>query len=189
MTLIKLKNNWGLRLLLLAFVVVLLLSPVGGKIKTYAGRFMAANSVKGKLGEQVPLAAYEWELLDLEGNTLQFKSKKGTVVLLNFWATWCAPCIAEMPSLQQLYNDYGDKVSFMFVTNDDPSKVNAFLEKRSLELPVYYPNSPEPNVFSSKLLPTTYIVNEEGKIVVVETGAVDWNSEATRKLLDELLLN
>ncbi|MDX1364769.1 TlpA family protein disulfide reductase [Arenibacter latericius] len=187
MTLIKLKKNWLIRLVILAGVLVLLFSPLGFKIKTFASRLIATSASKVKESMQVSLDTYNWELLDLEGNVFQFESQKEAVVLINFWATWCPPCVAEMPSLQNLYDDYGDKITFMFVTDDHRKKVDAFLEKRNLKLPVYYSNSPVPNMLSSKLLPTTYIINKEGKIVVAETGAADWNSDKTRELLDELL--
>jgi hypothetical protein len=92
-----------------------------------------------------------------------------------------------MPSMQDLYNDYGDKVTFMFVTSDDRQKVENFLKRKNLDLPVYYPASETPETLKSKLLPTTYIINKEGKIVVAETGAADWNSSKTRTLIDGLL--
>mgnify|MGYP003148631006 FL=1 len=106
---------------------------------------------------------------------------------MNFWATWCPPCVAEMPSMQKLYDDYGDKVTFMFVTSDDRQKVENFLKRKNLNLPVYYPNSETPETLKSKLLPTTYIINSKGEIVVAETGAADWNSNKTRALIDDLL--
>ncbi|MCM4168677.1 Thiol-disulfide oxidoreductase ResA [Arenibacter antarcticus] len=185
---VKLKKNWVVNLIFLAGILILLFTPIGFKVKVMASKLMATSAAMVKEGMQTPLDTYEWELTDLKGETLQFESQKKNVVLLNYWATWCPPCVAEMPTLQKLYDDYGDKVTFMFVTDDDRKKVDAFLEKRNLYLPVYYSNSPEPKVLSSKLLPTTYIINKEGKIVVAETGAADWNSAQTRKLLDDLLM-
>jgi hypothetical protein len=62
-----------------------------------------------------------------------------------------------------------------------------FLKRKNLDLPVYYPASETPKTLKSKLLPTTYIIDREGKIVVAETGAADWNSSETRGLIDDLL--
>ncbi|GGW44850.1 TlpA family protein disulfide reductase [Arenibacter certesii] len=187
MTLIKLKKNWFVNLIILVGVLLLLFTPVGFKIKTFASRLLATSASKVKEGTQVSLDTYKWELVNLDGKPFLFESLKEKVILVNFWATWCPPCVAEMPSLQKLYNDYGDKVAFVFVTNDHREKVDAFLDKRNHQLPIYYATSPEPQVLSSKLLPTTYIISKEGKIVVAQTGAADWHSDKTRKLLDELL--
>lgn len=185
----KLKKNWIVKLMLLAGVMVVLVffTPIGSKVKRVGGSWMATGAAKVKEGMQTSLDTYNWELLDLEGNTYQFETNKEQVVLINYWATWCPPCIKEMPSMQKLYDDYGEKVNFMFITDDDRKKVDAFLEKRNLELPVYYSNSEGPKVLSSSLLPTTYIINKEGKIIVAKTGAADWNSAETRELLDGLL--
>ncbi|MDP5082326.1 MAG: TlpA family protein disulfide reductase, partial [Winogradskyella sp.] len=60
-----------------------------------------------------------WKLISDENDTIDFENTKGKVVFINFWATWCPPCIAEMPSLQALYQDYNDKVIFLFITSDD----------------------------------------------------------------------
>ena len=90
-------------------------------------------------------------------------------------------------TLQNLYNDYGDKVAFMLVAQDKTEKVAAFIEKKGYDLPVYYSMTEPPNVLTSKSIPTTYVINKEGKIIVAETGAADWNSEKIRNLLDELI--
>ena len=59
--------------------------------------------------ERVKITYSNWKLQSDNNTILDFESAKGEVVLINFWATWCPPCIAEMPSLQELYNDYNDK--------------------------------------------------------------------------------
>ena len=66
---------------------------------------------------------YNWLLEDLEGKEFDFKSTHNKVVLINFWATWCPPCIAEMPSLEKLHNDYKDKIIFLFVSNEEEEKI------------------------------------------------------------------
>src|SRR5690606_14395552 len=64
----------------------------------------------------VKLTDYNWNLIDGTNTPYDLKDAKGNVILINFWATWCPPCIAEMPSLQKLYNDYNDKITFLFVS-------------------------------------------------------------------------
>ena len=180
------KKQW-LNAALILGVILLLFTPIGFKVKVLASRLLSSSAAMVKAEFQVPLDSYRWELKDSKMQYFNFESQKGKVILVNFWATWCPPCIAEMPSMQELYNDYGDRVAFMFVTNEEEQKALDFLNKKKYNLPVYFPQSQEPKVLSSKVLPTTYIINKEGKIKVAETGAADWNSATTRKLLDSLL--
>lgn len=184
----KLRKNWAINGIIVLGILILVFTPVGFKVKVMASRLLSGSAALVKERMQVPLDTYSWELVDLEQRSFNLESQKGEVILINFWATWCPPCVAEMPSMQELYLDYGEKVSFMFVTDDKREKVVNFLKKRDMDLPVYYSRSAQPNMLSSKLLPTTYIINKEGKIVVAETGAADWNSPKTRELLDALLL-
>ncbi len=130
----------------------------------------------------------DWKLKSDFDSSVNFTDLKGKVVFVNFWATWCPPCIAEMPSLQALYNDYNDKVEFLFVTNDDFKTVNGFKTKRNFDFEVFNTLSEIPNKLSTKSIPRTFIINKKGEIVVDESGAVDWNSEKVRDQLDELLL-
>ncbi|MEJ1223865.1 TlpA family protein disulfide reductase [Sediminicola sp. 1XM1-17] len=180
------KKQW-LNAALILGIVLLLFTPIGFKVKVLASRLLSSSAAMVKAEMQVPLDSYKWELKDTDMQPFNLETQKGKVILVNFWATWCGPCIAEMPSMQKLYNDYGDRVAFMFVTNEKEQKVLDFLEKKGYELPVYFPQSKEPKILSYKLLPTTYIINKSGKIMVAETGAADWNSTSTRNLLDSLL--
>ena len=81
--------------------------------------------------KRVRLESYDWQLVNENKATYNLKQAEGKVVLINFRATWCPPCIAEMPSLQDLYNDYGDKVEFLFITTDSFETVQAFKTKNT----------------------------------------------------------
>lgn len=137
--------------------------------------------------DQVYLNDFNWQLQDRNGQEINIKSFKGQVIVVNLWATWCPPCVAEMPSFQKLYNDYGDKVIFLFIANDDPDKVDRFLAKNDYELPVFFQTSSAPEAMSSNALPTTYIINSRGNIVASKVGAADWNSSKVRSMLDDQL--
>ncbi|MEX0362733.1 MAG: TlpA family protein disulfide reductase, partial [Allomuricauda sp.] len=112
---------------------------------------------------------------------------RGKVVLVNFWATWCPPCVAELPSMDRLHAAYKDKVVFAFVANDKKEKVQSFLARREFDLPVYFETSRTPDLLVSRSIPATFILDKSGAIVVREIGAVQWDSEETMKLLDQLL--
>ena len=128
-----------------------------------------------------------WELKSDLNTTLNFKETEGKVVFINFWATWCPPCIAEMPSIQALYNDYKDKVVFLFVTNDDFETVEQFKTKKNFDFLVFNPLNEIPEELTTRSIPRTFIINTKGEIVVDESGAIDWNSETVRNQLDALL--
>jgi len=137
--------------------------------------------------DRVNINNYNWELIDLDGNITNMKIFQDQVVVVNFWATWCPPCVAEMPSFQKLYDAYGDKVIFLFVANDEEEKVLKFLKKKGYELPVFFQASRVPQALGSNSLPTTYILDKDGNIIVNQRGAVDWNSSRVRELLDSLI--
>lgn len=130
---------------------------------------------------------YEWSFLDSRSQKKQLKDFSDRPVLVNFWATWCPPCIAEMPSLQTLQDEYGDRVHFLFISNENQSTTLLFLQEKSWNFQSYRPLEPAPELLMSNSLPTTFIIDRDGVIVVKETGNKKWNSEAVRKLLDEIL--
>ena len=136
--------------------------------------------------KQLELNTYNWELMKPDGQLINLEDYKGQVILINNWATWCPPCIAEMPSLVKLYPQYKDKVEFVFVAQDKPEKVATFLKKNNWQIPVYYMQSNPPASLQSGSIPTTFIIDKQGHIVVKKTGAADWNSGQVHKILDKL---
>ena len=130
---------------------------------------------------------YNWKLKEENGTVLNFETIKGKVVLVNFWATWCPPCIAEMPSIQKLYDDYKDKITFVFVSNENWSIIDDFYIKNSYNLPTYNTFSKVPGQLKSNSIPATFIIDKKGNIVTDKKGAANWNSTKVRKLLDELI--
>lgn len=138
-------------------------------------------------GERVTINYSSWRLQSDNNISMNFDDTKGQVVFINFWATWCPPCIAEMPSLQLLYDDYKDRAVFLFVTSDNFNTVENFKTKRGFTFDVYNPLNQIPPELTTKSIPRTFIVNRKGEIVVDESGAVDWNSKTVRGQLDALI--
>ena len=87
--------------------------------------------------DRIVLKSYNWNLIDTTSKSLNLKQSKGSVILINYWATWCPPCIAEMPAMQNLYDLYGNQVDFYFITNDDPNKVSNYLKTENYNLCLY----------------------------------------------------
>lgn len=163
------------------------LSPFGNNLRKYTGVLLARLSVSAKTNLELSDEAYAWELVDTESNQFSFEKVKGQVIFLNFWATWCQPCVKEMPEIQKLHEGYRSKVAFLLVTQEDPEKVESFLDRSELELPIYYSRAGIPSEIVPKTLPTTYIIDKKGTIVTAESGARPWNSQQYRDLLDELV--
>ncbi|MGB5418505.1 TlpA family protein disulfide reductase [Algibacter sp.] len=130
---------------------------------------------------------YNWGLKNKEGDVFNFKSTKGKVVLLNFWATWCPPCIAEMPSMQDLYTDYKDKIEFVFVSNEDFTVINKFMAKNGYDFQVYNPVTQYPENFDISSIPRTFLIGKSGNIVIDKTGAANWNGDSVRETIETLI--
>ena len=140
-----------------------------------------------ELEDAKQLSNYDWKLKDLDDNTYNFNNAKGKVTLVNIWATWCPPCIAEMPSIQALYNDYGDKVEFVLVSNETQGVITSFLKKKKYNFKAYTPLAEAPAIFNVTSIPRTFLLDKEGRIIIDESGAANWNSEKVRETIDELL--
>ena len=150
--------------------------------KIYFIRFFSfAPSVEQS--STIQLQNYNWSLKGLNTEDLDFNTAKNKVVFVNLWATWCPPCVAELPSIQTLYNDYKDKVEFVFVTNEDWETVSKFYQKRGYDLPTYNRLTQTPKELYSKSIPATYIIDKSGTIVVSEKGAADWNSDKNKRII------
>ena len=177
----------GSNILLLLFIGLMIFPQTRMPIQIAVNRIFAFSPSEIDEEKREVLSNYDWKLNTLEGETANFSEAKGNVTVLNFWATWCPPCVAEMPSFQKLYDDYGNEVEFYFVSQEEEEPLNRFLEKRGYDLPVYRSLSYIPEQLVSNSLPTTYVISKSGEIVVKKTGAAVWNTEEFRSLLQELL--
>ena len=138
--------------------------------------------------KQIKVENYNWELKVEDGTIFNFEDTKGKVVFVNFWATWCPPCIAEMPSMQLLYDDYKDSIEFVFVSNEGFPVINKFISKNEYTFKVYNALTKYPEHFNVSSIPRTFLIDKTGKIIIDKTGAANWNSKAIRKTIDKLIL-
>lgn len=137
--------------------------------------------------ERTVLKNYDWKLKDEAGHVFDFEQVKGKVILVNFWATWCPPCIAEMPSLQALYSDYHNQVEFLFVTTDWYNEINSFLKNNNYTFKVYRPLNKASGLFDVPTIPRTFLIDKKGHIIIDKSGAANWNSDKVRTTIDGLL--
>jgi thiol-disulfide isomerase/thioredoxin len=134
------------------------------------------------------LTNFDWELKDLNNGTINFNDMRGEVVMVNLWATWCPPCIAEMPGIQKLHDDYKDKINFVLVSNEEYEVVKKFMKKNDYDLNSYQPVTKIPELLQSRSIPRTILIDKQGNIIIDKSGAADWNSEKVRNQIDELLI-
>lgn len=127
---------------------------------------------------------------DESGKIYNLDELKGKVLFINFWATWCPPCKAEMPSIQVLYDKFkgNDKVEFLLVEiENDIEGANKFLKQENLTLPIVYPNSSIPESWLSGAIPTTVILNKNGELAGREQGMRDYSAKAVEDFIQKLI--
>lgn len=185
----KIKKSQRNNIIMLVVIGLLIIPQVRQQLQVvlHKGLSYVNRSTFIDADKRKSLDEPNWQLKSDINTILDFKDTKGKVVFVNFWATWCPPCIAEMPSIQKLYNDYNDKVVFLFVTNDNFEKVEKFKTKEHYTFEVFNPLNDVPEELKTYSIPRTFILNKKGDIVVDESGAVDWNSDNVRRQLDQLL--
>jgi thiol-disulfide isomerase/thioredoxin len=176
-------------LLVLTVMALYLLTPLGFHVQVWVNRLLSPNPkiITGSIAENTGISG--WRLRELNGGVLEGDSLEGQVVVINFWASWCPPCVAEMPSLEKLHQEFGERARFLFVARDQKDKVMAYLQKNNYDFPVYFEINEAPARLNNTSLPTTYILDKAGRILVTHTGAANWYSDDTRNLLDSLLIN
>jgi len=130
-----------------------------------------------------------WQMDYLEGGEVVLGDLRGQVVFLNLWATWCGPCVVELPTIQKLSEALdGEDVTFLLVSNEDASTVLDFLESRQLDLPVALSSAKDvPQAFRARGIPATYIIDREGRIVFRHVGAALWDDPASLEFIRGLL--
>ena len=139
--------------------------------------------------KQLILSNYNWELIDIYGKDYNLSSAKNKVIVINFWATWCPPCIAEMESLNELNSLYKNDVEFLFISNEKPEIILSYLNKNKYNFNVYYPKTKFPLDLNILSIPRTFIINKKGNIVLDKTGAANWSSDSIKNLINNLLID
>ena len=148
-----------------------------------------SGSTKGvernKAGQAVP----DIELKDADDEPASLADSRGKPLLVNIWATWCAPCVKELPTLQALAGKPGAPRVIAVSQDMAPrGSVDAFLDKNKLgELEVWHdPKMELSGALNAQVLPTTILYDANGREVWRYVGDLDWNGEEARKLLAEL---
>lgn len=188
------KKKWYSIVSDVVFIVLVVLLIIPGTRADVASLFIKITSFapsKLDADEQFTISdkTKEWLLYDMNGEPVRFDELNDKPVFLNLWATWCPPCIAELPGIQDLYQEYGDKVNFVLVSDETRAEVRAFAKKRDYKDLPFYKNNTVPYDFYSQSIPTTFIIDRNGKVILSKKGVAKWNSGKIEDLLDELIQN
>ena len=135
-------------------------------------------------------AAPSFSFVDAGGQQVSTADLKGKVVFINFWATWCPPCRAEMPSLNVLYNGFksDDRFVFLFINEDeDRTKAEKYLKESGFSMPLVIRAGTVPGKLYSGTLPTTLVLNKEGAVVLRHEGVAGYNTPKFKQQLRDLL--
>jgi peroxiredoxin len=175
------KQQWGIVL-----GVVLLLG--GGLLA--ATRYLGDEIFPVSVGSGAP--AFTARTLDAPARTKTLADYEGQVVLLNVWATWCAPCRVEMPSMQALHEAYGPKgLKIVAVSIDDPGAeqtIRAFAREYGLTFEILHdPSGAIQKSYQTTGVPETFVLGRDGVIRKKVIGAADWDSAPNRALVAQLL--
>ena len=183
-------------LLALVFVAVLLgakrlYDTLGSRVQMDTLATQATQPAEETGTEPVKQTAPDFTVYDIDGNTHKLSDFRGKPVILNFWATWCGFCEAEMPDFEEAYKQYGDRIHFLMVDVTDGAqetveKASAFIAERGFTFPVYYDTAMEATAgYGTGGLPVTYFLDKDGCFVAWQQGML--TADTLQKGIDMVL--
>ena len=182
--------------LAVALAALAMTMPVGQKFLTSVYNKIASASAQPfaathDLGVP-PFPAFDdseatWPLQSLDGREVDLADFQQQVVFVNRWATWCAPCVVEMPHIETLASRFdGEDVAFVIVSDEDQDTVAPFVDEQGWSLPIYTAdNAPPP--FESDVLPATFVLDEARRVAFKHVGSARWDDETSINFIENLL--
>ena len=161
----------------------------------YLNEVIEAPKLEAPSSEDMKVSTIDFEsnmlqFSDLDNNIFTIQNFKGKNLFINYWATWCNPCLAEMPYMAELYENYQnqDDLIFLYLSREKLDTIKNYIPKdESLKnLPIYKIVTDD-EFFATSGIPTTFIVNSKGEVVVKDVGSAFWNDESVFKFLDQLI--
>ncbi len=190
----RLAVRRGSRLVRTSLLGLVLLAGAGcdlGPSESSSEPAAEPSPVQGRSGVKVGAVAPDFQLWDLSGNPVTLSSYRGTVVFINFWATWCGPCRVEMPAMEALYREFGRKdFEILAVSTDQqgPAVTRPFRDELGLTFPILHDSDFRVGVaYGARTLPMTFLVDRRGVITHRIFGARDWQSPEGRQLIKTLV--
>ena len=176
--------------ILFVVLVILLLIPTTRKeVSAFFIRIVSLPPSELSTSEQYPLSpeVATWPVQAMNGYTMPFGELEGKPLVVNFWATWCPPCRAELPGLHDLYEAYKNRVHFAFLSDESKATIQKFITEHHYQDMPFYRYTSVPHDFATKSIPATFIISPDGKVVLVKKGAARWDSGKVKDILNGLL--
>lgn len=189
LTMRRFLKEWGI---IIGVLAILYFSGLLPQVMGFAQRIVLSTGIMSPktLDEnEFTQADYNLKLRSLNfEKDLDLSEYRGQVIFINFWASWCSPCIAEMPGIVNLSTKVDtSKVKIVLISLDrETEKAKKFIEKRGIQFPAYYPVSSIPKAYESDLIPTTFVISPEGKIVSKTVGMADYDKKSFVNFLNRL---
>ena len=143
------------------------------------------------VGVEVGLRAPDFKVRNLKREFTSLSDYRGKVVLINFWATWCGPCKAEMPSMEVLYQSYKRKdfeILAVSIDTEGEAGVRAFVERFGFTFPILLDFAYMLNdQYQVRVVPTSFLIDRHGKIAYRALGARDWNDQDIKAVVSRLI--
>lgn len=156
-----------------------------------AGQDYWADAGVARIDDKKPVPAPDFTLNTLDGKKVSLKDFKGKVVFLNFWATWCPPCVVEMPSMEALHKRFKDNGLVVIAVNSEETekKVSKFIRKKGYTFLVLMDTNGSVTSDSYRAVgfPTTYLIDRKGMVVGKAEGAREWDSKEAFRLMEDIL--
>lgn len=135
-----------------------------------------------------PKADFSMNLINSKGEKVSMEEFRGKVIFMNIWATWCPPCIAEMPGINKLYNDVKnqDVVFIMLSVDQNFQKAIDFNKNKGYDFKIYRVDGQMPQMYSTQSIPTTYIIDAKEKIVLTHMGMGNFDTNEFKEFLQDL---
>lgn len=119
---------------------------------------------------------------NLKGDSFNLLDLRGKPIFLNFWGTWCGPCMAEMPSIEKLVESHDGKGEIILLSHESQDVLIEYQRKSSVELPIYFAKN-VPDFVETENIPLTFVIDTAGKVLIEKTGAADWSDPHISELL------
>ena len=171
---------------LLTITFAVALAAVGG---VWIKSLVPPESPSGSL--QFLSAAPELPIFDRSGARTDLSKEKGDIFIIHFWATWCPPCVEEIPALSRFWDKYrtrSDIKLFAISVDKDWKTIDDFMKKNPSQIPLYHdPGAATARRFGTTQYPETYVVNRSGRVLFRVQGGVNWSDPEVRSRIEQLL--
>lgn len=173
------KSIW---LIIGLFALIILIGGAKLLYDNFAQDYEADNVAETDDAETDEIAAPDFTVVDMDGNSVKLSDFKGKTVVVNFWASWCGPCKMEMPDFNEIYHKYGDDIVFMMVNMTDGGQetvetAKAFISSQPYDFPVYFDVNMEAAIaYGVTAIPATYFIDAEGNVGAYAVSMLDYET-------------